>query len=90
MSERLQYVKQLETKITDAQSHLERLKLEKEEALIAVQHEEIENLEKYLNEANVSLKGLSSAGDDAWHALKDDVDRLLTSIRETVEKLLSP
>ncbi|MEL6780458.1 MAG: hypothetical protein AAFO06_24780 [Cyanobacteria bacterium J06597_16] len=88
MSERLEYVQQLETKISDAQAHLARLKAEQKEALVAVQHEEIENLEKYLDEANVSLKGLSGASEDAWHSLKEDVERLLTSIRETVEKLL--
>ena len=88
MSERLEYVQQLETKITDAQAHLDKLKAEQKEVLVTAQHEEIENLEKYLDEANVSLEGLSSASEDAWHSLKEDVDRLLTSIRETFEKLL--
>ncbi|MEL7510914.1 MAG: hypothetical protein AAGM27_01990 [Cyanobacteria bacterium J06554_3] len=89
MSEKLQYAQQLEAKITDAQAHLDRLKAEQKEALIAGQHEEIENLEKYLDEANISLKGLTGAGEDAWHAFKEDIDRLLVSIRETVDKLLS-
>ncbi|MEL6350507.1 MAG: hypothetical protein AAFR58_01955 [Cyanobacteria bacterium J06627_28] len=88
MSEKLQYAQQLEAKITDAKAHLDRLKTEQKEALMAGQHEEIENLEKYLDEANISLKGLTSAGEDAWHSLKEDIDRLLVSIRETVDKLL--
>ncbi|MEM6449441.1 MAG: hypothetical protein AAF703_03905 [Cyanobacteria bacterium P01_D01_bin.105] len=88
MSERLEYVQKLETQIAAAKSHLDTLKADKKEALVAIQHEEVANLEKYLDQANVSLSGLNMASEDAWHALKEDIDRVLTSLRETVDKLL--
>ncbi|MEO0736023.1 MAG: hypothetical protein AAFZ35_04365 [Cyanobacteria bacterium J06649_12] len=49
MSTKLEYVQQLEQQIATAQEQLDNLKAEKEEALLAAQHEEIENLEKYLD-----------------------------------------
>ena len=87
MSERLEYVQQLETQIAAAKSQLESLKAEKRDALVAVQHEEVEHLEKYLDQAHVSLSGLNSASEDAWHSLKADIDKLLSNLRAIVDKL---
>ena len=88
MSERLDYVRQLETQISSTKATLEKLKTEREEALLAVQHEEIENLEKYLGQANVSLKDLSAAAEDAWLELKDAVEHLMSSINSGLKHLL--
>lgn len=88
MSERLDYVQQLETQIAAAKGHLETLQSEQKEARAEAQHEEVANLEKYLDEANVNLNDLKAASEDAWQSLKTDMDRLLKSIRETVSKLL--
>jgi len=88
MSERLAYAEQLEAQISAAQAQLAQLKEQKKEVMIEAQHQEVENLEKYLSEAQVSLKGLSASGEDAWQALKEDADRLLTRISETLKRLV--
>lgn len=89
MNERLEYVQQLEAQIETVTNQLEALKAEKDNAVMAAQHEEVENLEKYLDEANISLKGLTAASDEAWHTLREDVERLLSNLRVTVDKLLN-
>ena len=88
MSERLDYMRQLEAQITTSKAALAQLKAERQVVLEAVQHEEIENLEKYLGEADVSLKGIADAGDDAWSQLKDDLDKLVKSISDALTHLL--
>ena len=88
MSERLDYVQQLETQITSTKATLEKLKAEQAEALLAAQHEEIENLEKYLDQAHVSLKDLSAAAEDAWHELKEAVEHLMGNISNNLKHLL--
>lgn len=87
MSERLAYVQQLETQIAAAKSKLDQLKAEQEEVLIAAQREEIQNLEKYFDEANINLKGLSESGEEAWHSLKEDAERLLENIKGALKRL---
>ena len=88
MSERLDYVQQLETQITATKAALEKLKAERKDALVAAQHEEIENLEKYLDEAHISLKGLSEAAEDAWHELKDALEHLMGNMSHSLKRLL--
>ncbi|MEL6129222.1 MAG: hypothetical protein AAFR24_02350 [Cyanobacteria bacterium J06627_3] len=87
MSTKLEYVQQLERQIATAQEQLGNLKTEKEEALLAAQHEEIENLEKYLDEANVNLKDISAAAEDAWHELKESVENLMNTITDSLKSL---
>ncbi len=87
MSERLAYVQQLETQIAEAKSKLDRLTAEQKEVLIAAQREEVQNLEKYFDEANINLKGLSESGEEAWHALKEDAERLLANIKSALKRL---
>lgn len=87
MSTKLEYVQQLEQQIATAQEQLDNLKAEKEEALLAAQHEEIENLEKYLDEAHINLKGISDAAEDAWHELKESVENLMNTITERLKSL---
>lgn len=89
MSERLDYIQQLEVQIGNTKETLEKLKTEREEAMLAVQHEEIEKLEKYLDQANVSLRGLSVAAEDAWHELKEVVEQLIGNINSALKRLLS-
>ncbi|MDB9525044.1 hypothetical protein PN498_03525 [Oscillatoria sp. CS-180] len=88
MSERLDYVKQLEAQITTTKTTLGKLKAERKAHLLAAQHEEIENLEKYLDEANISVKGLSEAADDAWTDLREALDRLMGDISSGLKKLM--
>ena len=88
MSTQLEYVQELERQLTAAKAQFETLKAEKEKALIVAQHEEIENLEKYLDEANVSLKDIAAAADDAWHELKASVDNLMANINNSLKRLL--
>ncbi|MEM1254313.1 MAG: hypothetical protein AAGI69_17925 [Cyanobacteria bacterium P01_H01_bin.21] len=88
MSTQLEYVQQLERQILTAKEQLDSLKAEQKEALIAAQHEEIENLEKYLDEANVSVKDISAAAEDAWHELKESVDNLMKNITDSLKRLL--
>lgn len=88
MSDRLAYVEQLESQINTATLALEKLKSEKEKALVDVQHEEIENLEQYLAEAHVRLHSLSIAAEDAWHDLRDVIDRLMHDMGHSLKRLL--
>ena len=87
MNTKLEYVQQLEQQIATAQEQLGNLKAEKEEALLAAQHEEIENLEKYLDEAHINLKDISDAAEDAWHELKESVENLMNTITERLKSL---
>lgn len=88
MSTQLEYVQQLERQLTAVKAQFNTLKAEKEEALLAAQHEEIENLEKYLDEANINLKDISAAADDAWHELKLSVESLMANITDSLKRLV--
>ena len=88
MSERLQYIEQLESQIATTKTTLEALKAEREKALVEVQHEEIENLEKYLDEANVNLQSLSESAEDAWHELKVVIEQLMNDMSNSLQRLL--
>ncbi|MEM9979709.1 MAG: hypothetical protein AAF808_18945 [Cyanobacteria bacterium P01_D01_bin.2] len=88
MSTQLDYVQQLEHKIATAKGQLDTLKAEQKDALLAAQHEEIENLEKYLDEAHVNLKGISEAADDAWHEFKDSIEVLMQNISDGLKRLI--
>lgn len=87
MSTKLEYVQQLERQIATAQEQLGNLKTERQEALLAAQHEEIENLEKYLDEAHVNLRDISAAAEDAWHELKESVENLMNTITDSLKSL---
>jgi len=87
MSERLAYAQQLETQIAAAKSKLDQLKSEQKEVLIAAQREEIQNLEKYFDEASINLRGISESGEEAWHALKEDAEQLLENIKGALKRL---
>lgn len=88
MSERLEYIQQLEGKIATTKSELARLKTDKEKAVQTMQHEEIENLEKYLEEANVSLKDISLATEDAWQELRDAIEELMGKVAHSLKGLM--
>ncbi|MEM7772299.1 MAG: hypothetical protein AAGA75_21240 [Cyanobacteria bacterium P01_E01_bin.6] len=88
MSEKLSYVQQLETRIAETKATLEQLKSEKENVMLTAQHEEIENLEKYLDQAHVNVRDLSAAAEDAWHELKESMDQLMENINAHLKRLL--
>ncbi|MGD1927537.1 MAG: hypothetical protein ACFB12_01405 [Leptolyngbyaceae cyanobacterium] len=88
MSDKLDYVQQLETQITTTKATLEKLKGERDQTMIAVQHEEVENLEKYLDEAQINLQNLSGTAEDAWHELKEALEGLMGNIRASLSRLL--
>ncbi|MEB3355362.1 MAG: hypothetical protein VKK04_01350 [Synechococcales bacterium] len=86
-SERLEYVQQLEAQITETKAMLETLKAERNQAMQSIQHEEIENLEKYLDQAHINLKDLSASAEDAWHELRETLEKLMTNIRSSLMRL---
>lgn len=88
MSTQLDYVQQLERQIVAAKAQLDTLKTEKDEALLAAQHEEIENLEKYLDQASVDVRGIAEAAEEAWHELKESIDGLMQNITDSLKRLL--
>lgn len=87
MTTQLDYVQQLERQIATVKEQLDSLKADKDDALLAAQHEEIENLEKYLDEANVNLKDVSAAAEDAWQELKASIEGLMKNIADSLKRL---
>ena len=87
MNERLAYIEKLEAQIREAQNTLNRLKAEKEQVIQQAQHEEIERLEEHLDRAQVRLKDIYSAAEEAWQELKEVIDELLGKIGESLTKL---
>ncbi len=88
MNERLVYIEQLEAQIGEAQTTLDRLKAKKEQVLQQAQHEEIERLEEHLDRAQVRLKDIHEAAEEAWQELKAGMDELLSKISQSLKKLI--
>lgn len=87
-SDRQIYIQQLEAKITESKTALDKLKEERDQAVQTMQHEEIDNLEEYLDRAHVSLSNLSNSAEEAWHELKDSIDELMERISLSLKHLL--
>ena len=87
MSEKIEYLQKLELRISEAQAVLAKLRAEKIQVLEQAQHEEIEQLEKHLETAQVKLKDLAVVADEAWHEIKQAVDELLKTISESLGRL---
>lgn len=88
MNERLIYIEKLEAQIGEAQTNLNRLKAEKEQALQQAQHEEIERLEEHLDRAQVRLEDIRQAAESAWQELQAGMDELLSNISQSLKKLM--
>lgn len=88
MNERLEYIKKLETQISEAQSTLNGLKAKREQVIQQAQHEEIERLDEHLEQAQVRLEKIHEAAEEAWQELKQGIDELLHYISESLQKLL--
>ena len=88
MNEKLAYIEKLEAQIREAQTTLNRLKAEKEQVIQQAQHEEIERLEEHLDRAQVRLKDIYEAAEEAWQELKVAMDELLRNISESLTKLM--
>ena len=88
MNERLAYIEKLEAQIREAQTTLNCLKVEREQVIQQAQHEEIERLEEHLDRAQVRLKDIYEAAEEAWQELKVAMDELLRNISESLTKLM--
>ena len=88
MSEKIEYLQKLELRISEAQAVLTKLKAEKIQVLEQAQHEEIEQLEKHLETAQVRLKDIANVADEAWHEIKEAVEELLKNISESLGRVL--
>ncbi len=88
MNEKLAYIEKLEAQIREAQTTLNCLKAEKEQVIQQAQHEEIERLEEHLDRAQVRLKDIYEAAEEAWQELKVAMDELLRNISESLTKLM--
>lgn len=88
MSQRKEYIEKLEAQIQDAQTALDRLKAERDEAVQDLQHQEIDRLEHHLANARVNLTAISEAAEEAWTDLKDVIDKLLRELRDSLNTLL--
>ncbi|MCG8362584.1 MAG: hypothetical protein MJA27_04520 [Pseudanabaenales cyanobacterium] len=88
MSEKIEYLQKLELRISEAQAVLTKLKAEKIQVLEQAQHEEIEQLEKHLETAQVRLKDIANVADEAWHEIKEAVEELLKTISESLGRVL--
>lgn len=88
MNEKLVYIQKLEAQINQAQTTLNRLKAERKQAIQQAQHEEIERLEEHLDHAQVRLKDIYEAAEEAWQELKEGMDELLHNITESLKKLM--
>ena len=87
MNEKLAYIEKLEAKIQEAKATLNRLKVEKEQAIQQAQHEEIEHLEEHLDRAQLKLKDIQEAAEEAWKEIKKETDELFHKISEILTKL---
>ncbi len=88
MNEKLAYIERLEAQIGEVQTTLNRLKAEREQAIQQAQHEEIKRLEEHLDYAQVRLKDIKEAAEEAWLELKEGMDKLLRNISESLKKLM--
>ena len=88
MSEKIEYLQKLELRISQAQAVIAKLKAEKKQVLEQAQHEEIEQLEKHLETAQVRLKDIVNVADEAWHEIKEAAEELLKTVSESLGRLL--
>ena len=88
MSEKIDYLQKLELRISEGQAVIAKLKAEKKQVLEQAQHEEIEQLEKHLETAQVRLKDIVNVADEAWHEIKEAAEDLLKTISESLGRIL--
>ncbi|NCJ05164.1 hypothetical protein GS597_01245 [Synechococcales cyanobacterium C] len=88
MNPKVEYLKQLELEIAEADQSLESLKNRYQAVRESAQHEEIERLETHLASARIRLQDLALATEEGWQDLKVMLEDALHGIRDSLQKLL--
>lgn len=89
MSDKLAYIQQIETQISDVKATLEQLKTDRDRILEQAQHEEIEQLEQHLADAQLRLTDIANAADEAWHEITLAIDEAIKGLQAKVHNLLN-
>lgn len=90
MSDKLAYIHQIETQISDIKATLAQLKTDRDRILEQAQHEEIEQLEQHLADAQLKLSDIASAADEAWQEITQAIDEAIKGLKTRVHNLLNP
>lgn len=89
MSDKLAYIQQIETQISDVKATLEQLKTDRDRILEQAQHEEIEQLEQHLADAQLRLTDIANAADEAWREITLAIDEAIKGLQAKVQNLLN-
>lgn len=89
MSDKLAYIQQIETQISEVKATLEDLKADRDRILEQAQHEGSEQLEQHLDDAQLKLTDIANAADEAWHEIKQAIDDAIKGLQIRVQKLLN-
>lgn len=89
MSDKLAYIQQIETQISEVQATLEQLKLDRDRILEQAQHEEIEQLEQHLADAQLKLTDIAEAADEAWQEITHAIEEAIKGLQTRVHHLLN-
>lgn len=75
--------------LADQRPEIEQLKADRDRILEQAQHEEIEQLEQHLADAQLKLTDISDAADEAWHEITQAIDAAIQGLQARVQKLLN-
>lgn len=89
MSDKLAYIQRIETQISDVKATLEQLKTDRDRILEQAQHEEIEQLEQHLADAQLKLTDIANAADEAWQEITQAIDEAIKGLQTRVQNLLN-
>lgn len=85
---RQEHLETLEKRIEVARLVLDRWKAEAEKEREALQHEEIEQLEKYLEVAHPKLTDLKTVGEEAWHEIVHGLEEAWHQLADKVRNFI--
>ncbi|ABW30264.1 MULTISPECIES: hypothetical protein [Acaryochloris] len=89
MSDKLAYIQRIETQISDVKATLAQLKSDRDRILEQAQHEEIEQLEQHLADAQLKLTDIANAADEAWQEITQAIDEAIKGLQTRVQNLLN-
>lgn len=89
MSDKLAYIQRVETQISEVKATLNQLKADRDRILKQAQHEEIEQLEQHLDDAQLRLTDIANAADEAWHEITHAIDEAIKNLQARVQQLLN-